>query len=148
MQKQVVSNFSSLIRYPSNNGVGIALSSLKPLKRSKKFVVLELYQAPTKPCRPSQIIKSNKFVQSLLRVLNDDYINPFAPEIFDLEQLIIEFWYATQSFLCQFCQFQPLANRHIKSLEKLDCSVMMQFNFMHRQEELKSLCSTNRQRKD
>ena len=43
----------------------------------------ELY----KPCRPSQIIKSNELVNNVVHVLTNHYINPFGQDL-DKDQLV------------------------------------------------------------
>lgn len=40
-----------------------------------------------KPLRPSQIIKSEKRVQSVMRVITEDFINPFNEDIADKDKL-------------------------------------------------------------
>ena len=40
-----------------------------------------------KPCRPSQILRSEELVQNVIRILMEEYINPFGVGI-DKESLI------------------------------------------------------------
>ena len=110
---------------------------IEPLQ---EYCNLSKSSSNTKSLRPSEILKSDKIVCSMMNTIQQQFLNPFSPDLHKDKLYIIDSWSPVNDSICEsLITLESNAENVMKDLkerQKIDSTKDINFFFANQKEEI------------